>query len=159
MCNTFSAYHVQHIERLSCATCCAPTHTLKQPECIRVQIMCNTLSAYHVQHVVLQHIHSSSQSAFVCKSCATHWALTMCNMLCSNTYTQAARVHSCANHVQHIELLPCATCAPTHTLKQPECIRVQIISNTLSSYHVQHVLQHIHSSRTVCKSVTKFDRV
>ena len=95
ICNTLSAYHVQHIECLSCATCWA-------------LIMCNTLRAYHVQHIERL-------------SCATHWALIMCNTL-SAYHVQHIERLSCATHwalimcntlsayhVQHIECLSCAT--------------------------------------------------
>ena len=62
----------------------------------------------------LQRVCLSGQSAVICRSCAAHWVLIMCNTLG-------------ANHVQHIG---CSSCA-THW--------VQIMCNRLSAHHVQHI--------------------
>ena len=119
------ANHVQHIQRLSRATC-------------RVQITWNTSSAYRVQHV--------------CKWRATHPALIACNVSCANhvrhiqrlsraTCVQIMRNTSSAyrvqhvvfaNHVRHIQRLSRATCRVPHGTK------LQL------SYNVWQSLYHIY---------------
>ena len=81
MCNTSSAYHVQHIECLSRATHrvlitrnTSSAYHAQHIECLsrathRVLTTCNTSSAYHVQHIE-------------CLSRATHRVLITCNMSC-----------------------------------------------------------------------------
>ena len=41
-----------------------------------------------------------------------------CAQTVSNTYAQVAKVQSCANHVQHIERLSCATCRVPLDMKE-----------------------------------------
>ena len=57
------------------------------------------LQSPHCAAKRLQHVRSNGLGAIVCKSRAPHKALITCNM--------------CANHVQHIKHLSCATCRVT----------------------------------------------
>ena len=50
----------------------------------------------------------------------------------------------------------CLQLSPTHTLMWPGCNCMQITCNTLSVYHVQHVMCHVVQ---LDSSATKFDRV
>ena len=49
----------------------------------------------------LQHIRSSGQGTIVCKSCATHQTLSMCNMSCATWYKGTAQLLSLTdlNHI------------------------------------------------------------
>ena len=47
------------------------------------------LQSPHCTEHCLQHVRSSGQSPVMCKPCATHWALTMCNM-CATWYKNSS---------------------------------------------------------------------